>query len=189
MNYLALGDSYTIGEGVEKEHSFPNLLKERLSLDEVKIIAKSGWTTTDLIHAIENETITEDSYDLVSLLIGVNNQYQGKSRQLFLNELENLIQKALKFCKDKKNIFLISIPNYGFTPYGLKNRSYISSDLKWYNEQVLISAKKHGLIHHDITPISEQAFYKLTLLAPDSLHPSKEMYELWINEIAPFSKK
>lgn len=182
MNYLALGDSYTIGEDIDQNLSFPNQLSKKLDIFETKIVAKTGWTTTDLLAQIKNESLSK-SYDFVSLLIGVNNQYQGKSRTLYLEELENLIQIGLSKVKNKSNFYLLTIPDYGLTPFAQTWQVYISADLNWYNQQIKNAGKKHNLKVIDITDVSNRVKSESHLLALDLLHPSSDLYSLWINEI------
>ena len=138
--YLALGDSYTIGESVCDSCRFPEQLKKELdqSLNkegDLKIIAKTGWTTTDLLKAIGQQKPTND-YDLVTLLIGVNNQYQGMPFSTYEKEFPELLNKAIHFTGgDKNNVIVVSIPDYAFTPFGqTKNDpSNISEELDRYN--------------------------------------------------------
>jgi acyl-CoA thioesterase I len=180
--YLALGDSYTIGEGVRSNDSFPFQLSGKLGFSNPKIIAKTGWTTRDLLSAIEQETLLE-KYDFVSLLIGVNNQYQGKSRNQYIEELHQLIQFAISKVLNKEKLIVISIPNYGYTPFGKNWQMFISSELLWYNQTIEKLAKENGLAFINITPSSLLAEQDVTLLAGDALHPSAKMYHLWVNEI------
>ena len=180
--YLALGDSYTIGEAVDFTSNFPNQLSKKLNWETPKIIAKTGWTTRNLLEAIQGENLNP-KYDFVSLLIGVNNQYQGKSRAAFLLELERLIVFGLSKVDNPSNFILLTIPNYGSTPFGGNWSSYITSDLIWYNEQIKKAAIKHQLTFVDIYDISILAEKDLSLLADDLLHPSAKMYELWVNNL------
>lgn len=174
MNYLALGDSYTIGEAVSKKDSFPYLLAKNLATP-FKTIAKTGWTTTDLLDAIKKEN-TADSYGIISILIGVNNQYQGKSRMDYLRDLDELFLFISR--KKPSKLIGISIPNYGFTPFGKAQRAYISHDLNWYNKTLKSYCEMNNGIWVDIESISRSGLKDKELLAPDLLHPSAKMYEL-----------
>lgn len=180
--YLALGDSYTIGEGIKENDSFPFQLSEKLGFSTPKIIAKTGWITRDLLNAIDQKELLE-KYDFISLLIGVNNQYQGKSRTQYFIELDQLIQFAISKVSNKKNLVVLSIPNYGYTPFGKNWQAFISSELLWYNQTIKELANKNGLTFINITPSSLLAEQDVTLLADDDLHPSAKMYHLWVNEI------
>ncbi|MCL7986435.1 SGNH/GDSL hydrolase family protein [Sphingobacterium sp. lm-10] len=187
--YLALGDSYTIGEAVTERESFPYqltaLLKDHdVPVESVKIIAKTGWTTSDLIAAIESEE-TDHTYDFVTLLIGVNNQYQAKSKTQYREELQQLIFKSIAFVNGRKDrVFVLSIPDYGVTDFAKEKNLVlqISDDIDAYNNIVREEASREGVLFVDITPKSRLATSDQTLTASDTLHPSAKMYALW-NEI------
>lgn len=182
MNYLALGDSYTIGENVKQQNSFPYQLKQQLNVEQVKVIAQTGWTTKDLLKQIQKENLNQ-SYDFVSLLIGVNNQYQGKSRNEYITELELLIKIGIQKVKNTKHFFLMTIPNYGDTPFGNTWHSYITKDLNWYNTQIIKLGNKYQLPIVDITSVSKETKVNEKLLTSDLLHPSKQLYSFWVQEI------
>jgi lysophospholipase L1-like esterase len=190
--YLALGDSYTIGESVDEKYSWPIQLKFNLlnsdsntSLDSVRIIAKTGWTTSDLLNYISNIKIN-NHYDLVSLLIGVNNQFRGYDTNIYEKEFEKLLIKSIGFANSNfSNVFVLSIPDYGVTPFGkLRDSEKIKSEINLYNEINYKISKKYGVLYFDITDISRLAEFDSTLLADDMLHPSKKMYNLWVEKIA-----
>ena len=190
--YLALGDSYTIGESVDEKYSWPIQLKFNLlnsdsntSLDSVRIIAKTGWTTSDLLNYISNIKIN-NNYDLVSLLIGVNNQFRGYDKNIYEKEFEKLLIKSIGFANSNfSNVFVLSIPDYGVTPFGkLRDSEKIKSEINLYNEINYKISKKYGVLYFDITDISRLAEFDSTLLADDMLHPSKKMYNLWVEKIA-----
>ena len=176
--YLALGDSYTIGEGATT--NFPTLLSQKMDWQEPTIIAKTGWTSKDLIEAIKVETLAP-TYDYISLLIGVNNQYQGKTLKEFRKELDDLIKIGLE--KAAFRFFLVGIPNYGYTPFGRANEAYITADLKKFNKLIQEKALENHLQYIDIWDISLKPKTDKTLLAADSLHPSAFMYKLWVDQI------
>lgn len=189
--YLALGDSYTIGESVDEKYSWPIQLKFNLfnsdsntSLDSVRIIAKTGWTTSDLLNYISNIKIN-NNYDLVSLLIGVNNQFRGYDKNIYEKEFEKLLIKSIGFANSNfSNVFVLSIPDYGVTPFGkLRDSEKIKSEINLYNEINYKISKKYGVLYFDITDISRLAEFDSTLLADDMLHPSKKMYNLWVEKI------
>ena len=187
--YLALGDSYTIGESVLEKDRWPNqlaaLLTERHH-EEIKtsIIATTGWRTDNLMNAIAIAKLSE-AYDLVSLLIGVNNQYQGKSTEQYAVEFEELLKTAIRLAKGKKeNVFVVSIPDYGFTPFGQKNQTRISAAIDQFNEINKRITGEYHLTYVNITDISRQGINDASLVARDGLHPSGKMYALWAERIA-----
>ena len=189
--YLALGDSYTIGESVDEKYSWPIQLKFNLlnsdsntSLDSVRSIAKTGWTTSDLLNYISNIKIN-NNYDLVSLLIGVNNQFRGYDKNIYEKEFEKLLIKSIGFANSNfSNVFVLSIPDYGVTPFGkLRDSEKIKSEINLYNEINYKISKKYGVLYFDITDISRLAEFDSTLLADDMLHPSKKMNNLWVEKI------
>lgn len=184
--YLALGDSYTIGESVAESQRWPiqlaaRMVHEGIPMRDPKIIAKTGWRTDDLKAAIEADTELLETYNLVSLLIGVNNQYQGKSVESFAPEFEELLQIAIKFAGGKKeNVFVVSIPDYGKTPFGAAKEEQIKKELDAYNKVSKSIAKKYGVEYFNITPISRTAKFHPELIANDDLHPSGKMYTKWV---------
>src|SRR6201995_3736007 len=139
IKYLALGDSYTIGESVTEAERWPVQLAEALrkkgrNIEAPKIIATTGWRTDNLGNAI-NIANLKPEYGLVSLLIGVNNQYQGKPIDQFRKEFEELLNISIRLAQGKKeNVFVVSIPDYGYTPFGKANQKTISKELDDYNE-------------------------------------------------------
>jgi lysophospholipase L1-like esterase len=189
LKYLALGDSYTIGESVAEAERWPNQLAALLSKGSDKeirtsIIATTGWRTDNLMNAITIAKLSDD-YDLVSLLIGVNNQFQGKPADQYAREFEELLKVSIRLAKGKKeNVFVVSIPDYGFTPFGQKNQSGISNAIDQFNEINRKITSEHHIKYFNITDISRQGIRDPTLVAPDGLHPSGKMYGLWIQRMA-----
>lgn len=191
ISFIALGDSYTIGTGIQPVNSWPyqlqdSLLNRGFSVDTTEIIATNGWTTTNLLTAIENR---EDSstFDLVGVLIGVNNQYQNLDLDIYRTEFRQIIEKAIYFAGgDTSRIFILSIPNYGVTPFG-KNRNpvIIKQELEVYNDIANNIGDEFDIPFVNITPISELAANDTSLLASDNLHPSAKMYALWIQKMLP----
>lgn len=185
--YLALGDSYTIGESVCSDCNYPKQLTDSLNktLKEktsVKIIAKTGWTTTDLLSAIAAENPSKD-YDLVTLLIGVNNQYQGKSFSLYEEEFPKLLDLAIDFAKGETDkVIVLSIPDYVFTPFGQKSQKAekITSELKKYNAFAEKISKEKGVRFENITPITQKGLDNPELVASDGLHPSEVAYKKFV---------
>lgn len=191
LSYLALGDSYTIGESVAENERWPvqlsaSLTKSGLEVASPQIIARTGWTTDELKAKIVSEKITK-TYDLVSLLIGVNNQYRGRSVEQFRTEFIDLLETALKFAGNKpERVFVVSIPDWGVTPFGGKGQNKtISEQIDLFNQVKKQETEKKGVLFIDITPISRQAITDISLIAEDGLHPSGKMYQQWAEKISP----
>lgn len=188
VNYLALGDSYTIGEDVPTASSFPMLLRTKLVgqgyifENEPKVIAKTGWTCADLLSNIEKSNIINDSYNMVSLLVGVNDQYRGYNINEYPSRFTAVLEKAIAFAGSKKKVIILSIPDYSVTPFGGGSQvtAKAIADYNAINKQI---AMEMGVKYVDITPISQKAKNDLTYLAPDKLHPSEKMYAEWVNEM------
>jgi lysophospholipase L1-like esterase len=196
FNYLALGDSYTIGQSVCETCRFPEQLRKKMGdLDPKntytsKIIATTGWTTTNLISAINTENPTSN-YDLVTLLIGVNNQYQSKPFSVYENEFPQLIFKAIALAKgDRSNVIVVSIPDYAFTPFGKQssNPSKISSEIDNYNAFAQKYCVEQNIEFVSITDITRQGFINPLLVAQDGLHPSELAYSYFVERILPKAK-
>ncbi len=193
-SYLALGDSYTIGESVEENKRFPVQLSAKLnaagiSMKPTLIVAQTGWTTDELSAAIQKQNIAQ-TYNLVTLLIGVNNQYRGRDAEEYRIELQDLLKTSISFAVgNPKNVIVISIPDYGVTPFA-KNRNpeNIAKEIDLYNQIKKEETQKVGAIFIDITEISRRAKTNKNLIATDGLHPSAEMYKLWVEEIFPKAK-
>jgi lysophospholipase L1-like esterase len=191
LSYLALGDSYTIGESVAESERWPVQLSKSLAKNGVEvaspqIIAQTGWTTDELKEKIVSENITK-TYDLVSLLIGVNNQYRGRSVEQFQTEFIELLEIAIKFAGYKsEQVFVVSIPDWGITPFGGKGQNKtISEQIDLYNKVKKEETDKKGILFIDITPISRLAINDISLIAKDGLHPSEKMYRQWVEKILP----
>lgn len=188
-SYLALGDSYTIGESVAESERWPLQLAQSLrdrgyKMAVPKIIAKTGWTTENLINGMENNLAVQRDFDLVSILIGVNNQYQGKPINEYEQELRKIFRKAINHSKTmEKGVFAVSIPDYGYTPFGIAHKEEISAEIDRFNEVYKRVADDFGVDFYNITPISREALNDPTLVANDSLHPSKIMYRRWVDQI------
>ncbi|MEZ4801171.1 MAG: SGNH/GDSL hydrolase family protein [Gelidibacter sp.] len=192
---FALGDSYTIGESVCESCRFPMQLKDSLSNSfnefefSLDIIAQTGWTTTNLINAINTENPSSD-YDLVTLLIGVNNQYQHKPFELYQNEFPVLIHKAIEFAKDDKDkIIVVSIPDYAYTPFGQSrpNPETISTELDQYNAFAQSYCEERGITFVNITDITRLGLEQTELVASDGLHPSALAYSKFVERLLPIA--
>lgn len=197
--YLALGDSYTIGESVSPLERFPNQLTQRLrareiNVDDATIIARTGWTTDELWNAIDAYELQRSSeptgaYDLVTLLIGVNNQYRGRTVENYRPEFEKMLQRAIRYAGNRpERVIVISIPDWGVTPFG-KNRKNVGGEIDAYNAVNRAETLRLGAHYVDITPISREALHDTTFLAPDGLHPSGKMYARWVELILPVAEE
>jgi len=186
---LCLGDSYTIGQSVSEDERFPIqtvqiLEKEQIHFSEPTIIAKTGWTTDELIHAIDEAKVT-GSFDCVTLLIGVNNQYREYDKEVYRKEFRELLNTALKYAGGRHDhVFVLSIPDWGVTPFGandVKGRSAAKigieiDEFNAINKEETLKLKVH---YTDINPISKKAAQDPSLTADDNLHPSGKMYAEW----------
>ncbi|MES2456584.1 MAG: SGNH/GDSL hydrolase family protein [Bacteroidota bacterium] len=193
INYLALGDSYTIGESVAYEQNFPNQLQAQLNVaglvvNPPTIIARTGWTTSELISAIESSGVI-NKFNFVTLLIGVNNQYRGESQETYRKEFRQLLQTAINYAdKDKSHVFVISIPDWGVTPFARnsgKNQKAVAEEIDAFNAINKEETTILGVSYTDITPGSRLALTDNTLTAPDGLHPSAKMYKNWVSLLVP----
>jgi lysophospholipase L1-like esterase len=188
IKFLALGDSYTIGESVAESERWPNQLKDSLEkrhihLTAPRIIATTGWRTDDLRHAMDKEHL-KNEFGLVSLLIGVNNQYQSKSPKQYAQQFEELLRMAVALAGgQKENVFVISIPDYGYTPFGKPKQEAITKDIDLFNSINREITEKYGIDYVNITDISRRAVSEPSLVASDGLHPSGKMYALWVERI------
>lgn len=188
-SFLALGDSYTIGEGVEVEESWPFQLTHRLrergyKVAPPRIIARTGWTSRDLIRNIDEELDVHRDFNLVSILIGVNNQYQGKPRTEFEEDLREIFRKAISHSKTReRGVFALSIPDYSVTPFGEDNAEVITAEIDRFNDTVRRIAEEFEVDFYNITPSSREALTSRELIAADSLHPSALMYRFWVDDI------
>ena len=189
--FLALGDSYTIGERVEEEDRWPNQLAVQLNQlgyggYAPQIIARTGWTTNELMEAIA-EAALKDTFPLVSLLIGVNNQYRGYPFAQYETEFPALLQTAIDFAGgDSSRIFVVSIPDYGVTTFGQTgDPDKIATELDAYNAFAKQLCESRNIRFFDITPLSREALNRPELIAPDGLHPSGLMYQQWVQLMIP----
>ena len=193
LRYLALGDSYTIGEAVTPSARWPNQLVDALrpglqdgdSLAPARILATTGWTTADLKQAMDGAGLDTTSWDLVSLLIGVNNQFQGLPIEDYAQEFDELLDAAIGLAGgDKARVFVLSIPDYGYTPFGQANQPSISTALQAFNDTCRTRTSAKGVVHFNITDISQQWPDTPGLVAVDGLHPSGLQYSLWVDSFA-----
>ncbi|GAC1397188.1 MAG: SGNH/GDSL hydrolase family protein [Sediminibacterium sp.] len=185
--FLALGDSYTIGQSVLPNERFPAqaadlLHNQGIAMDPPQYIATTGWTTGDLLQAIASANVT-GTYDVVTLLIGVNDQYQGVDTAVYRMRFTQLLQRAIVFSGNKpSHVFVLSIPDYGVTPFGGGSKK-ISREIDAFNainKQVTLS---YHITYADITPISREP--DPGLIAGDGLHPSAKQYGKWVQLLVP----
>lgn len=193
LKILALGDSYTVGEGLQRAESWPMQLAEQLQKDELEvdaplIIAATGWTTADLLRAIARSKLNPP-YDIVTLLIGVNDQFQGFSENSYATGFEKLLLSAVDFAGGKpRRVIVVSIPDYSVTPFGKRfGPARVRAAIDSFNEINKKLAEDKGVHYVNVTEISRKAAEDLTLLASDGLHPSSKMYAEWVRLIAPLS--
>ncbi len=190
-NYLALGDSYTIGEQVPLFESFPyqviQLLRKKYpegNWQPPEIVAKTGWTTDELLQQI-HQTQLLTSYDIVSLLIGVNNQYRGRLVDNYREEYAVLLQKAIEFAgSDVKKVVVLSIPDWGTMPFAEgRDRIQIAAAIDQYNSACREITEANGVCFIDITISQRADAADLTFVAADGLHPSGKEYEKWADSL------
>lgn len=190
ISYLALGDSYTIGEGVEQPGTFPwqtsSFLKQKgWKIEDPVVIAKTGWTTGELQTAIDKAEISRE-FDFVSLLIGVNNQYRGYPLAEYEKEFGKLLSKAIGFAgKEPDHVFVLSIPDWGQTPFAEgRDREKIAREIDAFNAANKKITTQMGAHYIDITPETRKVNEYPDLLTGDRLHPSAKAYGQWAEKLA-----
>jgi len=188
-SYLALGDSYTIGQSVTASENFPNqtvqlLNQQNYNFKSPEILATTGWTTDELQTNINNHTFTPP-YDFVSLLIGVNNQYRGRSIENYKPEFESLLKQAIQFAGgNASRVIVVSIPDWGVTPFANgRDRAQIAKEIDDYNAANRYISEIYKVNYIDITPGSREAATDLSLVAGDGLHPSAKEYARWAQKV------
>jgi lysophospholipase L1-like esterase len=191
MSYslLSLGDSYTVGESISPNQNFPNQTVQLLSqsghdFKTPEIIAKTGWTTDELQSAINDQNL-KTNYDFVTLLIGVNNQYRGKSVEGYKPEFESLLRQAIELANGKADhVIVLSIPDWSVTPFAThRDRDKIATEIDEYNKANKKVASAWQVHYIDITQSTREAEYDTTLVASDGLHPSAREYAKWSEKI------
>ncbi|PHR98996.1 MAG: lysophospholipase [Leeuwenhoekiella sp.] len=193
-NYLALGDSYTIGESVCATCNYPMRLKAAFENEteadlSVKIIARTGWRTESLIQAIKGENPAQNQ-DLVTLLIGVNNQYQGGSLETYKTEFKELLETAVKLAKgDRDRVVVLSIPDYAFTPFGQSttNPEEITAEINAFNDAAKSITIASDVSFLNITDITRKGLEDPELVAIDNLHPSEKAYAEFVERLLPIA--
>ena len=189
---LFLGDSYTIGESVLPSENFPNqttrlLRKSNYEFEDPEIVAKTGWTTDELQQAIKEHEFRKH-YDFVILLIGVNNQYRGRTVEDYKSQFESLLKQAIQFANGNSNhVIVLSIPDWGVTPFAKnsgRDQQQIAREIDAYNEANEKISKEHHVQYIDITPGTREALKDVTLVAADGLHPSGKEYAKWAERVS-----
>lgn len=186
--FIFLGDSYTIGESVEMNQNFPFQLIKKIERASGKkfeptIIAKTGWTTGELIENIKLKNIN-DQFEFATLLIGVNNQYRGMDIEIYKKEFEFLLQKAIAYAKDVSHIFVISIPDWGCTPFAKdRDQQKIRQEIDAYNQINKDISSKYTCNYIEITSGGRIRCNAAKFLADDGLHPSSAEYDIWSDAI------
>jgi lysophospholipase L1-like esterase len=199
LKYLALGDSYTIGEGVEPHERYPNQLVEKLNnsgkftFEPPQIIAKTGWTVDELQVGIDASTLEGEGYDLVTLLIGVNNQYRGRSVGDFEKEFEAMLLQAIGFARGKNDhVIVVSIPDWGVTPFAVQRGSdqgKVAAEIEAYNLAKASICRKHEVVFVEITEDYRTIGSQSDMVVDDQLHPSGLVYARWTEKIFKIAEK
>ena len=193
--FLALGDSYTIGESVPGPDNFPNQTVQQLKtlgydFKPAQIVAKTGWTTDELQEKINTTTFTPP-YHIVTLLIGVNNQYRGRTVDEYKPEFESLLQQAIQFADGKADhVIVLSIPDWGVTPFASgRDKEQIAKEIDAYNSANKSISEQYKVHYIDITPWTREAATDPSLVAGDGLHPSTKEYKRWAEKLSLIIKR
>lgn len=190
LRFLALGDSYTIGEAVDETERWPMVLAEQIGRygpgrADTRIIARTGWTTDEL-QAAMGEANLEPGWDLVSLLIGVNNQYRGRDVEEYRSQFSDLLERAVRLASGQTGrVFVVSIPDWGVTRFAAEHQrdpATVASEIDAFNDAARQIARERGVAFVDITDISRA---HADWVAADGLHPSGRQYRAWVERILP----
>lgn len=191
LSYLALGDSYTIGERVDADLRWPVQLAHRLrdegfDVAEPLVIARTGWTTDELQEGIRSAN-PQGPFDLVSLLIGVNNQYRGRDLEEYRTQLRDLMETAIRFAGGRsEKVFVLSIPDWGVMPFAEgRDRGAIAREIDAFNGLKAEEAQRLEIRYVDITDISRNGAGDPEMVADDGLHPSGAQYARWVERALP----
>jgi lysophospholipase L1-like esterase len=187
MNYLALGDSYTIGEALPEKESFPFLLRDELLKQyqavKLTVIAQTGWTAQELQQAIPLDYLKQTSFDVITLLIGVNNQYRGQGLEQFQVEFEDLVNNIKSLIQAHTKVVVLSIPNYAKTPFVKFNHEQITVQIEVYNTFLKQQALQKQWLFVDNTAFDKEVEFNQALLASDQLHYSTQFYKMWTQNV------
>jgi lysophospholipase L1-like esterase len=196
LRYLALGDSYTIGEDVAEDGRWPVQLAALLRADGMAvgaptIVARTGWTTDELSAALDTATL-DGAYDLVSLLVGVNNQYRGRALDEYEIQFGALLERAIGLAGGRTDrVLVLSIPDWGVTPFAAKSgrdAARIGAELDAFNTAAAAICAGAVVRFVDITPLSRDPGAQAAMIAADGLHPSAAQYALWARRALPAAK-
>ncbi|HET9423761.1 MAG TPA: SGNH/GDSL hydrolase family protein [Gemmatimonadaceae bacterium] len=194
LSFLALGDSYTIGEGVDEQDRWPVQLARALrdagrDIEDPRIIARTGWTTDELMEAIDASGVTGD-WDLVTLLAGVNDQYRGYEPDRYQESFSAMVGCALGFAKLPERLLVLSIPDWGITPFAEgRDRQAIGKQIDIFNSIAADLAFGVGSQFVNITPLTRLSATQPGLLVSDGLHPSGEAYRMWVGKVLPVAAR
>jgi len=193
--YLALGDSYTIGQNVAENERFSAqtvalLRQEKISINDPQYIAVTGWTTANLMSAINTQNL-QPTYDAVTLLIGVNDQYQGVDTATYRTRFTQLLNKAVQLAAgNPAHVFILSIPDYSVTPFvTAADKPRVRREIDIFNSINKEITLRNNITYIDITPSTRQAETNPSLIASDGLHPSALEYKVWAEMLEPLMKK
>lgn len=188
--FLALGDSYTMGEAVPPPERFPNQLAKALRIPEPDIVAKTGWTTDELEWAVRQANL-KGPFDLITLLIGVNDQFRGRTIEAYGEAFDVLLERAVGLAGGHAaRVVVVSIPDWSVTPFAAtRDRNKISAEIDRFNDVNREQAVRAGARYADVTPISRRAAEEPGLITADRLHPSGRMYAEWLSVILPEAEK
>lgn len=198
LTYLALGDSYTIGEGIASADRWPvrltlALREEGIPLEFPRTLATTGWTTDELSTAMDLATPPLGRYDFVSLLIGVNDQYRGRSAVDYRGEFQELLRRAIRLAGDTPSrVLVLSIPDWGVTPFATqqgREAATVAAEIDEYNAIAAGLCDGHGAAFVDITGISRERGADESMRVDDGLHPSAAMYALWVEQALPVARR
>jgi lysophospholipase L1-like esterase len=191
VRFLALGNSYTVGTGVPIEDRWPvqlagRLRQQGLPLPDVRLVAQNGWTTDELLRGIQAARLSP-TFDLVSLQIGVNNQFRGYDLQTYRQEFRQLLEAAIGLTAGKSTrVLVLSIPDWGVTPFAVgRDRDQIALEIDRFNAVNRDETAKVRGQYVDVTPLTREKGDQIAFLAPDDLHPSGKMYAAWVQLLLP----
>ena len=191
LRYLALGDSFTAGQGVKADERYPTLLVRRLrnggvKIEEPVLVTRTGWTSADLLQELAAHP-PKGTFDLVTLLVGVNDQYRGRKPEDYRALYRDLLRRAVELVGgDASRVIALSLPDWGASPYaGTFDRALIGAQIDAYNHAIREEAAAAGTRYVDITPLSREALKDESLAGPDRLHPSARQHAAWTDLLQP----